>query len=113
MREIILDTQHIKYNINTKIAATSIEKPFMAAGKKLGWRWKSPGIGLNLKVIQFLLHRKFTLVLYIESYDATYFLKHDHLLEFLRDNVVDYKIKDTVLKVIPIEIFTTFNPHTA
>lgn len=108
---VLLDGQKVNYNPESKIAATTIEKPFMSAGKKIGWRWKSPGIGLNLKVVQFLLTTKYTLILYVEFYHSNYFLKHDHLLEYLRNNDCDYKIRDTVLKVIPIELFTTYNPH--
>jgi len=112
LTETLLDGQKVKYNSERKIAVTTIEKPFMSAGKKLGWRWTSPGIGLNLKVVQFLLQSKFTLILYIEFYNCNYFLKFDQLFEYLRDNECDYKIRETVLKVIPIELFTTYNPHT-
>jgi len=112
MPEIFLNGQRVRHNPESKILVTTIEKPFMSAGKKLGWRWKSPGIGLNLKVVQFLLTTKSTLILYIDSYNCNYFLKHDHLLDYLRNNDCDYKIRDTVLKVIPIDLFTTFNPHT-
>src|SRR3990167_5856232 len=111
MIEIHLNGQKVNYNPDSKIAVTTIKEPFMSAGKKVGWRWRSPGIGLNLKVVQFLLTSKYTLILYIESYHHNYFLKHDQLLQYLRDNYCDYKIRETVLKLIPIELFTTYNQY--
>ena len=111
MSKVILDTQIVNINSEKRIAVTTIEKPFMSAGKKLGWRWQPQGVGLNLKLIQLLLSTKFTLVLYIEYYNATYYMRHDVLFEYLRDNECDYKIKDTILKVIPIELFTTYEVH--
>lgn len=111
MTEILLDGQKINYNSESKIAVTTIEKPFLSAGKKLGWRWQPQGIGLNLKVIQFLLSTKFTLVIYIEYYHHSYFFPYTKLFDYLKNNECDYKIRDTVLKIIPIELFTSYNPH--
>lgn len=114
MTQALLDGQKLNYNSESKIAVTTIDKPFMSAGKpqNLNWRWKAPGIGLNLRVIEFLLKTEFTLILFIEFYNCNYFLTSAHLLDYLRNNNCDYKIRDTVLKVIPIELFTTYNPHT-
>lgn len=109
MVQIVLDTQKINYNPEKKIAVTTIESPFMGAGYKLGWKWRPQGIGLNLRVIQFLLSTKFTLVVYIEKFHTTYFLKHDVLFEYLRDNECDWKIKNTIVKVIPIDLLTVYN----
>jgi len=111
MTEAILDGQKINYNSESKIMATTIETPFFSAGKKLGWRWQPQAVGLNLKVIQFLLSTKFTLVVYIEHYHHSYFFPYDKLKDYLQNNECDYKIRDTVLKVIPIELFTSYNPH--
>lgn len=118
MPQIILDTQKINYNPEKKIAVTTIDEPFMSAGKKLGWRWKSPGIGLNLKVIKFILDTQYTLIINIESFrnksgkQATFYLSYDKLRHFLTNTNYDYKVRNTIVKVIPIELLTTHQLHT-
>jgi hypothetical protein len=113
MPEALLDGQKVNYNPETKIAVTSIKSPFMGAGYKLGWKWRPQGIGLNLKVVQFLLQTKFTLVLNVEKFHHTYYLTHSQLFEYLRDNECDWKVKTVIVKVIPLELFTSYKVHSA
>jgi len=103
-----LDGQKVVYNHESKIAKTTIKEPFYKAGKIFGWSDKSPGLGLNLKVIDFILKTKCTLIIHVESAGNDYWLKNDVLKAFLQQNNVDYKIRDTVLKIIPWKLCTRY-----
>ena len=109
-QQLLLEGQKVVYNPETKIAKTTIKEPFISAGKKLHWEFTSPGIGLNLHLIEFVLKTKCTLIVFVESADHDYWLKNDVLLQFLKDHETNYKIRNTVLKIIPWELFNRFNP---
>jgi len=86
----------------------------MSAGKKLGWYDFHPqGFGFNLKLIEFVLKHKCVLVIYIDSWYCTLFVKPDVLKQFLQNYACDYKIRDTVLKVIPKDICIDYHPKVA
>jgi|APSaa5957512535_1039671.scaffolds.fasta_scaffold00325_72 hypothetical protein len=110
--QVILDTQKIVYNPQSKIAVTTIDEPFYSAGKNIpGWKWKPQAIGLNLRVIQFVLASNFTLVIYVDKYRHSYRITSDQLKQYIDNNNCDYKIKNTILKVIPIDLLTSFEMH--
>lgn len=78
----------------------------MSAGKKIGWRWSGPGIGLNLQICKIILDYKLNLMVYIDYYRASYQMSYERFYDYLRFNDCDYKIRETILKVIPIELLT-------
>ncbi len=111
---INFDGQIAKYNSERNVLVTTIKEPFMSAGKKLGWNNHQPqGFGFNLKLIEFVLKRKCVLVIYVDSWHCTLFVKHDVLRQFLENNSCDYKIRNTVLKVIAKDICIDYHPKVA
>ena len=110
-QQLNLEGQKVMYNHETKIAKTTINEPFMSAGKKFHWGYSSPGIGLNLHLVELILKTKCILIVHVASTGHDYFLRHDVLLQFLRNHNTDYKIRNTVLKIVPWELFTREIPH--
>lgn len=113
-QDLTFNGQTAKYNSERNILVTTIMEPFMSAGKKLGWNNHQPqGFGFNLKLIEFVLKHKCTMVIYVDSWFCTLFVKPDVLLQFLQNNNCDYKVRNTVLKVIPKDICTDYHPKVA
>lgn len=113
-QDLTFNGQAAKYNSERNILVTTIEEPFMSAGKKLGWiDYKPQGFGFNLKLIEFVLNHKCVMVINVMSWKCSLFLKPDILLQFLQNYKSDYKIKNTVLKIIPKDICTDYNPKVA
>ena len=73
----IIDGQPLVYNAERKLGNTVIEEPFLKAGKIFGFN--GPGIGLNQKLIEFILKRKATLILYVSSFRHNYWISWDNL----------------------------------
>jgi len=76
----IIDGQPLVYNAERKLGNTTIEEPFLKAGKIFGFT--GPGIGLNPKLIEFIIRRKATLIIYVSSFRQNYWMNWDRL----RDN---------------------------
>lgn len=112
MTEILnIDGQKVVFNPERKIIKTTIETPFMSAGKHISWNptFGIPGIGLNLKLIELTLKTNSTLIIYIIStptgpIEKDYWITADRLKDFLTKHSTDYKIRNTILKVIPWSI---------
>jgi len=104
-----LDGQKVVYNSESKIAKTTIKEPFYKAGKIFGWKDKSPGLGLNLKVVEFVLKTKCTLIIHVETAGKDYWLKSDVMKAFLQAHDTTYKIRDTVLQIIPWKLCTRYH----
>jgi len=73
----IIDGQPLVYNAERKLGNTTIEEPFLKAGKIFGFT--GPGIGLNPKLIEFILKRKATLLIYVASFRQNYWTTWDNL----------------------------------
>ena len=73
----IIDGQPLVYNAEQKLDNTTIEEPFLKAGKIFGFN--GPGIGLNPKLIEFMLKRKATLMIYVSSFRQNYWISWDNL----------------------------------
>jgi len=73
----IIDGQPLVYNAERKLGNTTIEEPFLKAGKIFGFT--GPGIGLNPKLIEFMLKRKATLMIYVSSFRQNYWMSYDKL----------------------------------
>ena len=111
---INFDGQIAKYNSERNILATKIEEPFLSAGKKLGWENHQPqGFGFNLRLIEFVLKHKCVLIINVISWKCTLFVRPDVLKQFLENNSCDYKIRNTVLKVIAKDICIDYHPKVA
>ena len=111
-QSFVFDGQFVKYNHSTKTAFTSIREPYYAAGKVLGWPEKVPGIGLNLKIIDFIMKTKCHLVVRVESTGHNYWIYFDALKKFIDTHYCSYKGKTGVeMKVISWKKFVRLTEH--
>ena len=111
MAQIInFEGQRLVYSQDLKLAKITIDEPFFKAGKIFGWGDKSPGLGLNLHIVEFVLKTKCVLVIHVASVGKDYWLSYDKFFDFLKNNNTDYMIRKTVLKIIPWKLCTRHNP---
>lgn len=99
----LLDGQPLVYNADRKFGNTSIEEPFLKAGKIFGF--KGPGIGLNPKLCEFIIKRKAVLMVYVVSFNHSYWMGWDKLKQYVEKG---YEYKAGGHKwvfVIPLEAF--------
>jgi len=99
----IIDGQPLVYNAERKLGNTTIEEPFLKAGKIFGFT--GPGIGLNPKLIEFILKRKSTLMIYLSSFRHNYWIPWDKLKQ---NQEKDFKYMAggrKLVYVIPLEQF--------
>lgn len=100
--------QKVVYNHDTKIAKTTIEEPFLTAGKKLGWEEDVPGLGFNKDIIAFVLKTKCHLVVFVGSAGKDYYISHDVLRNFIETHNCFYVVSGIELVVISWKKFTRF-----
>jgi len=113
-----INGQKIVYNPERKLVKTTIETPFMSAGKQMLWdltKYGTCGIGLNLKIIELVLKTNSTLIVYVLStpqgpIEKDYWIHADKLKQYLTLYNNDYKIRNTILKIIPWKLFNTHAP---
>ena len=109
-RTFHLDGQKITYNDERKILKTIIEVPFYKAGIILSWdqRFGSPGLGLNHKIIQYVLKTKSYLCIHVGQEGSDYWIKYDALVDFIKNNNTEYKAGKIDVTVISWKLFTRY-----
>lgn len=108
MSELILKGQKILYNHEKKVAIIEIMEPFYKAGKIFDWKdKKTPGLGINTDIVNFVIKRKATLLIKVKSTGNTYWLRNDLLADFISKTPCNYKVgENTWVNVIPWEMCT-------
>jgi len=109
----MFEGQKIVYNHLTKMAKTTIEEPFLTAGRTLGWEENVPGLGLNLSIIKFILKTKCNLIVYVGTAGKDYWIRYDKLKQFIETHNCDYNVSGKSLKVISWKIFVRFHDAKA
>ncbi len=106
-------SQKCVYNLESKVFKTTIDEPFMKAGKILGWADSAPGLGLNKTMLNFVIRMRLRLVVHVASAGKDYWITHQKLYRFIKDNNTDYKVGfDNWLNVISWKEFTRFMPKS-
>ena len=103
--------QKVVYNSETKIAKTTIAEPFYKAGKILGWKntKRTVGLGLNPKIVEFILKSRCTLIIHVAKDQKDYWLRPDVLSDFVKYNNTEYKAGGKLMvHVIPWELCTRY-----
>lgn len=105
-----LDGQRVAYNEERKIVKTTIEVPFFKAGKILSWDQGlgSPGLGLNHKIIQYVLKTKSYLCIHVGQEGADYWIRNSVLVDFIKNNNTEYKAGKIDVTVISWKLFTRY-----
>lgn len=109
-----LEGQSFVFNPESKTVVLEITQPFMKAGELLGWKseFGSPGLGINKSIIKFVEQSKSHLLVRVlsNSNDNQYWINHDEIKQFVRNNYSEYVVSGKTINVIPWKLFTT-KPH--
>jgi len=100
MTELVIDGQKIIHAPATKTVFIDIGEPFYSAGKKLGWKEKCPGLGINEKIINFVIKTKSHLVVNVVSAGVKYWINWDHIQSFMQKNECHWRVKAGVVVVV-------------
>ena len=107
-QKINFEGQILEYNHATHTAFTSIREIWKIAGKQLGWNdIKTPaGLSFNVKIINFILQYKATLIVRIEESGHDYWMPFDSFKSFLENHNCYYLGKTGVeMRTISITKF--------
>jgi len=108
----ILEGQMIKYSLETKIIKTTINEPFYKAGKILGWKGSTAGLGINHSIIKLVLKTKCRLIIHVATAGHDYWVTHDIIKHFIKNNNTEYKAGGKkFVTVLPWRIFKGFHPR--
>jgi hypothetical protein len=106
------DGQECTHSPETKRLKTTIHKPYLGAGKALGWGTdvKKPiGLGFNFKIIDFIKKTKSTLVVSVGPDYHHYWATHDQISLFIKTHKTIHKTGGKLLvHVLPWELFKRY-----
>jgi len=104
----LLDGQEIIYVEDSKVVKFAIHEPFFKAGHILNWdisEFGSVGLGINHSIIKFLERRKCTLIIHIDSESYDCIIRHDVLMQFIKNHNNEYKAGGKkFVHVIPLKL---------
>ena len=107
----VIEGQHVLINHQADVIILEIDEPFIKAGKLLNWDlslYGSPGFGINKSIINMVLNYKFKLLIRHDTGNQKEFwVNHDKLRDFLKNNNTEYKVKSKWIDVIPWKLFTS------
>lgn len=69
------------------------------------WEFNCKGFGINEDIIEILMEKKFRLFVHNVENNKNYLIENDVLVKFLNNYNVDYKVRDTKLKILPMSYF--------
>jgi len=106
-----LEGQKINLSMESKIIKTTINEPFYKAGKILGWKSSSAGLGINHSIIKLVLKTKCRLIVHVASAGHDYHVSPDQIKHFIKNNNTEYKAGGKkFVTVLPWRIFRGFYP---
>jgi len=106
MNKIKFEGQEIEYSLASHVVRTTIEEPFYKAGKIFGWEGRTPGLGINDKIIKFLKKMKSVLIVHVSSANEDYWINYPTLKNWIDNNNCQYRVRNNVIVyVIPWNLF--------
>jgi len=104
--EASLSGQKVIINDLSKVVKVTIDSAFQDPSYRLSqWDFHCVGFGINIKIIALVLTKKWRLLVHHNNDNNDYIIEFDQLFDFLSKHDVDYKVKETKLKILPITIF--------
>lgn len=98
--------QEIIINEFNNLVKITIDSPFQDPSYKMPqWDFHCSGFGINNKIIDFVLMKKMRLFIHCNEDGKDYIIDYDKLIDFLERYDVDYIVKETKLKILPIKYF--------
>ena len=113
-RTLTLEGQEFVYNEESHTVVLEITQPFMKAGELLRWKseFGTPGLGINKSIIKFVEQSKSHMLVRVlsNSNQNQYWINHDEIKQFVRNNYSEYVVSGKTINVIPWKLFAT-KPH--
>jgi len=104
--ELHLDGQLIIINEFSNLVKITIDSPFQDPSYKMPqWDFECKGFGINFKIIDLVLTKKMRLFVHCNEDNKNYIIDYDKLINFLDEHDVDYVVKETKLKIVPMKFF--------
>ena len=105
--ELNVHGQHVLVNEFNKVVKITIDSPFQdpSIPMKDRWQFNCKGFGVNENIMEIVLDTKFRLFVHNVENNKNYIIENDDLVKFLNNYNVDYKVKDTKLKILPMSYF--------
>lgn len=104
--ELHLDGQLIIINEFSNLVKITIDSPFQDPSYRMPqWDFQCKGFGINFKIIDLVLTKKMRLFVHCNEDNKNYIIDYDKLINFLDEHDVDYVVKETKLKIVPMKFF--------
>lgn len=104
--ELHLDGQLIIINEFNNLIKITIDSPFQDPSYRMPqWDFQCKGFGINFKIIELVITKKMRLFVHCNEDNKNYIIDYDKLINFLDDHDVDYVVKETKLKILPMKFF--------
>lgn len=98
--------QEILINEYANLVKINIDSPFQDPSYRMPeWNFKCVGFGISQEIVDIILEKKFRLFVHEAESNKDFIADNDVLVKFLDENKVDYKVKDTMMKIFPKSIF--------
>jgi len=104
--ELRLNGQLIIINELNDLIKIYIDSPFQDPSYRMPqWDFQCKGFGINYKIIDLVLAKKTRLLVHCNEDNKNYIIEYEKLIDFLENHDVDYVVKETKLKILPIKYF--------
>lgn len=99
--------QDIIINEFNNVCKITIDSPFQDPSYVMKDRWTfgCVGFGINQEIVDIILEKKFRLFIHDNESYKNFIVDNDVIVKFLEENNVDYKVRNTILKIFPKSIF--------
>lgn len=106
--EVTVQGQPVLINEFNSVVRINIDPPFQDPSYRMKdrWQFRCSGFGINDQIIDILFERKFRLFVHEAESNRDYIIEFEKLEKFLKGYNVDYKVKDTKMKILSKSYFT-------
>ncbi len=105
--ELHLDGQLIIINDFSNLIKITIDSPFQDPSyvMKERWNFQCKGFGINNKILALILDKKMRLFVHSNEDNKNYIIEFEKLVDLLKNYDLDYVVKETKLKILPMKFF--------
>ena len=104
--ELKFSGQPVILNDFNKIVKLTIDSAFQDPSYRMKeWNFHCVGFGVNIGIVKLVLDKKYRLFIHENESSNNYLISYEELVQFLKENAVDYIVKDVKLKILPKTIF--------
>jgi len=104
--ELKFSGQPVIVNDFNKIIKLTIDSPFQDPSYRMKeWNFHCAGFGVNIGIVKLVLDKNYRLFIHENESNNNYLISYEELVQFLKENTVNYIVKDVKLKILPKKIF--------